>query len=363
MADVSPQVNGNGDRPLDEAAVTELVGQLRRKEGTWKTWGKSCQQLQTAGMSPQQIFEVTGFEPVHQNQLVIAHQVYNSMLMDELPESVQTRFEKTGSDTLYEFRILSQRDRLAAATVVVEKGLDSEAAREVTKALKEFSRLASVPEAFPDYPMDAVAYYYWKLARQQRDLQARSRLIAQGLRFAASDSARKQIETLLTDFSIARVEKAPLLPVYRLETESEVPRVLPVVGQFPLTADDLKAVPMVDPEGAFNIVKFSGVGAWVPMPGWQIVNSAEDPVAILVRSDRLPNFPDQTDEEVMLMVDRASREWDAFGYFLVEQDTQLEVVWSAEPLTIPILGRVVLVLRPKKVLDESYNKELWQIDE
>jgi len=27
------------------------------------------------------------------------------------------------------------------------------------------------------------------------------------------------------------------------------------------------------------------------------------------------------------------------------------------------LGRVVLVMRPKKVLDEDYTQELWQIDE
>jgi hypothetical protein len=27
------------------------------------------------------------------------------------------------------------------------------------------------------------------------------------------------------------------------------------------------------------------------------------------------------------------------------------------------LGKLTLILRPKKVLDESYNKELWQIDE
>lgn len=340
-----------------------LLHSLRRKEGNWVGWGKACQQLQKAGYSPQKIFEATGFEPIQQNQLVVATQVYESMLEIGVSETVKSRFERTGSDTLYEFRILNQADRAAAAELVVAQGVDSEGSRDVAKALKDFSRLSSPPNGFASVPGDAVAYHYWRLARQQPDLQVRSRLIAMGLRFASSDTARQQVEKLLTDFTVTKAKPIPTLPLYRLETESELPRVLPVVGRLPLTAEDLKAVPLLEEEGSFGMVRFSGVGAWVPMPGWQIVFSAEDPVVILADTNHLPAQVSGDVEDVLIMLDRAQREWDEFSYFMVEQDGHLALQWFAEAPDVPIVGRVLVIMRPKKVLDEDYNKDLWQLDE
>lgn len=359
-----PDPSDSQNTPAAESFDAEsVVRSLRRKEGTWKDWGRACQQLQKAGYATQQIFEATGIEPIHQNQLVVAVQVYDSIEKEGLSDSVRSRFEKTGSDTLYEFRILSQSDRAAAATLVVEKGIDSEGAREVAKALKEFSWVSPRPEAFPDHPADAVAYYYWNLARQQGDLQARSRLIALGLRFASSSSARQQIEKLLTDFTIAPKKQAPLLPVYRLETESEVPRVLPVVGKLPLSVADLSTVPLIEEEGPFGLVKFSGTGAWVPVPGWQVVFASEDPVVILADSTELPTPLSGEPEEVLILIDRAQREWDDRTYCVVDQAGQIQIQWFPEAPANPILGRVMLVLRPKQVLDEDYNKDRWQLDE
>jgi hypothetical protein len=345
-----------------QSNVEALLQSLRRKEGTWVEWGKACQQLQKAGYSPQQIFEETGFEPVQQNQIVVAAQVYASMQSVGVSDEVQSRFERTGSDTLYEFRILTQAERAAAAVLVVEKGLDSEGAREVAKAMKDFSRFSSPPVGFSTDPGDAVAYHYWKLARQQSDLQARSRLIAQALRFANTDSARQQIEKLLTDFTVTRSRPAPLLPFYRVDSEEELPRILPVVGKLPLAVVDLQAVPLVEEEGAFRIVKFSGAGAWVPVPGWQVILNAEDPVALLIDSDQLPSPASRT-EEVLLVVDRAQRQWNADGYFIVDRQGQLELHWSEDNPNVPILGRVILVMRPKKILDENFTQDPWQIDE
>ncbi|MBD2459546.1 hypothetical protein H6G89_00680 [Oscillatoria sp. FACHB-1407] len=341
----------------------ELLRSLRRKEGTWHDWGRACQQLQKAGYNPQQIFEATGFEPIQQNQIVVAAQVYESIDKVGVSTAVQQRFERTGSDSLYELRILNQGDRAAAAELLVEKGIDSEGAREVAKALKDFSRLSTPPAEFANPPGDAVAYHYWRLARQQSDLQMRSRLIAMALRFATSESARRQVEQLLTDFTVTKARKAPSLPVYRLESESELARILPVVGKLPLTVADLQAVPLLEEEGAFRLVKFSGTGAWVPVPGWQIVFSAEDPVVILADRDQLPHPLSGATEEVLVMIDRAQREWDDLSYFVIDNDGELQLQWFAEPPSIPLLGRVLVVLRPKKVLDEDFNKDLWQIEE
>jgi len=351
--------------PLSDAEAQELLQSLRRKEGTWLNWGDGCQRLQKGAYSPQQIFEGTGIEPIYQNQLIVAAQVYRSILEQGVSEAVRTRFERTGSDSLYEFRVLGVGDRVAAAKLVVEKSLDSEGSREVARALKDFSRLSNPPDAFPQHPADAVAYHYWKLARQQGDLQERSRLIALGLRFAASDTARQQIEKLLTDFTVTKMKKAPMMPTYRLETESEVPRIVPIAGKLPITVEEFKAVPLLEEEGAFRLVKFAGAGAgaWVALPGWQAVFAAEDPVALLTDSDDLPAEISDTNEEVLVLVDRSDRQWNEFAYFLVQQGEGLEVNWFPDAPEQTILGRVLLVMRPKKVLDEAFNKQPWQMDE
>ncbi|GAB4380883.1 MAG: hypothetical protein Kow00121_38100 [Elainellaceae cyanobacterium] len=362
MTTMPPESNQSAEQLQPEAAQ-DLLQSLRRKEGNWVAWGEACQQLQKAGYSPQKIFEDTGFEPIQQNQIVVATQVYQSLVSGSAASEVLSRFDRTGSDTLYEFRILSQAQRVAAATIVVNKGIDSEGAHEVAKALKEFSRLSHPPKDFAASPSDAIAYYYWKLARQQSDLQARSRLIAQALRFAESESARRQVEGLLTDFTVARTRPAPRLPFYRLEAAEDQPRIIPVIGKFPLTLEDLQAAPLTDPEGSFQIIKFSGTGAWIALPSWQVVRGAEDPVMILAESEHLPADTTELAEEVMVMVDRAQRDWDANSYFVVERDGQIQLNWFEEAPDQPLLGRVVLVLRPNKVLDEDFNKELWQIDE
>ncbi|HEY9699055.1 MAG TPA: RuBisCO accumulation factor 1 [Trichocoleus sp.] len=353
----------SANQPSDELDVAALLQSLRRKEGNWVAWGQACQQLQKSGYSPQQIFEETGFEPIQQNQVMVAAQVYQSIATGGAAPEILVRFDRTGSDTLYEFRILAQAERVAAATLAVEKGIDSETSHEVAKAIKEYSRISKKPEGFTAAAGDAVAHHYWKLAKQQADLQARSRLIALGLRFAQSETARQQVERLLTDFSVTRSRPAPRLPFYRLESASDQPRVIPVVGKLPLTIADLQAVPFVTSEGAFDLVKFSATGAWVALPGWQVIFAAEDPVAILTDSTQLPNAELDQPEEVLVVVDRAQQEWDAESYFVVEQSEQLQIDWFEEAPSQSLIGRVILILRPKKVLDEEYNKELWQIEE
>lgn len=340
-----------------------LLRSLRRKEGSWVEWGQACQTLQKAGYTPQAIFEETGFEPIQQNQIIVAAQVYASIMSGGASEAVKAHFGYKGSDVLYELRILTETERAAVAELVVEKGLDIDEAREAVKAVKDFSRLSRAPEGFTEHPGDAIAYQAWKLTKQKSDLQERSRLIARGLRFAHSDTARKQIEQLLTDFSVAPTTPAPRLPVYRLDSEEELPRVLPVVGRLPLTKADLQAVPIVEETPPFGIVQFSGAGAWVPVPGWQVILTAEDPVVILTQSDQLPTSLPGKVEDVLVVVDRAMRDWTDDRFFIAEQANQLQIQWFAQAPDVPLLGQVVLIMRPKKVLDENYTMELWQIDE
>jgi hypothetical protein len=87
-----------------------------------------------------------------------------------------------------------------------------------------------------------------------------------------------------------------------------------------------------------RLVKFSGEGVLVAVPGWQVVLNAEDPVAILSDSEALPTSLPGNPEEVLVVIDRAQREWQADNYFVVEPAGQLEFQWFAEAPDLPLLG-------------------------
>lgn len=360
-----PQASDAHAQMSDDEALS-LLHSLRRKEGSWVEWGVACQRLQKEGYTPQQIFEETGFEPIQQNQVIVAAQVYEAIAQADGIDAVREHFSQRGSDILHEFRILNYTGRIAAAKLAVAHGLDADEAHDTAKAIREYTRFTSPPEHFAaleEHPGDAVAYSYWKLARQQSDLQVRSRLIAQGLRFAESASARSAIEKLLVDFTVVKGRAAPLMPIYRLDSEEQLPRIIPVAGRLPLDVDSFKSVPIVEDEEPFQIVKFSGTGAWVPIPGWQVVLSAEDPVAVLARTDQIPLPATDTVEDVLVLIDRAQRDWNSDSYFMIDAQESLQIQWTEHPCPNPILGRVILVLKARKVLDEESIKDLWSIDE
>lgn len=348
---------------LSAEVAGALLKSLRRKEGNWIDWGQACQRLQKAGYASQTIFEETGIEPIQQNLTSVAAQVYESLVKVDASPQLRSYFAGPKSDVLYEFRILNQEQRLAAAQLAMEKQLDVDEAHAVASALKNFYRLVRRPEGFTAHPGDAVAYQYWMLARGKKDLQERSRAIALGLKFAHSPTARQQIETLLSDFTVVRARKAPLLPLYRVEEDENLPRIVPVVGSFPLTRSDLDAVAPLTEETPFRLVRVTGDRTLVPIPGWLMVVKAADPVAIFTSADRLPESDLAASEPVVVTIDRQATEWNANSYFLVDRDGELDIQWFPELPDFPLLGQVILILRPKKVFDETANRELWHIDD
>jgi hypothetical protein len=360
----TPQGNPERNPQPDSMTVNveELLQMLRRKENNWVEWGQACQQLQKAGYSSQAIFEETGFEPIQQNQIIVASQVYMTLEKTGISDAVRSRFERTGSDSLYELRILTQPERAAAAEFIVARNLDSDGAREVAKAVKEFSR-STPAEGFSNHPGDAVAHEYWKVARQHNDLQERARLIARGLMFAHSQEARQQIEKLLTESAGGTQRSAPRLPFYRIEADEGLPRLLPVAGQLPLTSAQLKDVAALKKTGSFQLVQVSEKQTLVAVPGWQVILKAQDPVCILCNTSQLSTQSSGNAEDLLVVIDRAQQEWDADSYLATDKSGQLEIQWFPDTPNVPLLGRVILVLRPKKVLDEALSRDVWQIDE
>ena len=85
---------------------------------------------------------------------------------------------------------------------------------------------------------------------------------------------------------------------------------------------------------------------------------------LLAKYGQLPNPPDgNDDDDILIVVDRAKRDWDAFSYFVFDSDGQLVINWFDEAPQTQLLGGVVLIMRPKKIFDQDYTKELWQLDE
>jgi hypothetical protein len=254
---------------------------------------------------------------------------------------------------LYELRVLSQTERVGAATLALEKKLDAPGARDLAKAIKDFNRLANPPEEFTAHSGDAIAYQCWRRAHENQDLQERSRLIARGLQFAASGTARAKLEQLLTDFTVTPSRRAPILPIYRQESDEELPRILPLINSEPLTRQTLEAIAPSQPQGSFQWVISPQASQWIALPGWGVLLSSTDPVALLSQSDQLPTRSERQPEEVLIVIERQFGGWDADHYFLVEQGGQLEWAWFATPPEVPLLGQLLLVLRPKKILDEN----------
>lgn len=358
----SPQQYQSPAETLPEEESQALLQQLRRKEGNWVSWGKACQRLQRSGFSSNAIFEDTGFEAAQQNMVIIAASVYDSLLKGEAAAAVQSYFTDRGSAVLYELRQLDQNQRVKTATLAMERNLDEDAIRDVAKSVKDYARVAMPPPGFSREPGDAVAYFCWKRARERADLQDRSRQIAQGLRFAVSPGARQALESLLTDFTVVSPQKAPNLPLYRMEQEEEIPRLIPVAGTFPLTGAAIESVQSLQEAGVFRVIVSDAGTNWMAVPGWQAVLGAQDPVAVICHTDDLPQYVDGVQEPIALLVERRERDWSPNHYFLVEQGDRVEIFWAPEPPIGAILGRIVVILRPKHVLDESSIAMPWLAD-
>jgi Rubisco accumulation factor 1 alpha helical domain/Rubisco Assembly chaperone C-terminal domain/Rubisco accumulation factor 1 helix turn helix domain len=346
--------------PIDTEA---LLLMLRRKESNWVEWGKACQQLQKSGLKPQEIFEATGFEPIHQNQIIVGSQVFDSMIAVGVAPATETHYRRVGSDSLYELRILSQADRAATADYLHSRNIDSEGSKEVAKAFKEFAYMRQPPDGFTHHPGDAVAYQYWRYIKQQTDLTEKTRLIARGLMFAHSQGARTQIEKLLTALTAPPQRPAPPFPVYRLEADEQLPRTIPVAGKFPIASSILADVPKLAATGVFQVVNNNWAGGWVSFPGWGVLCKAEDPIAIIGDRENLPLKISNQAAETIVILDRNATEWDEFHYFAIDRDGTLAIEWFDSPPTVSILAQLVLVIHPKRPIDPDTPKDIWELED
>ncbi|MEN9227012.1 MAG: RuBisCO accumulation factor 1 [Thermostichus sp. DRC_bins_24] len=357
-----------------------LLTRLRRKEGSWLDWAEACQALQRQNMTPQAIFEATGFEPIHQNQIIVGAQVYQGMAKTGASPAVLEYFGRKGSDILYELRILSQKDRLRVAELILSRNLNADDAHEIARAVKNYAQLQQLPEGFTDHPGDAVAYQAWKTARQTRDVQERTRAIGRAFQYVHSDEARRHIEQLLSTVAASSAgglqrKRLPKLSVFRLE--EDLPRLLPVVGSLPLPTAVWEQLPASEPQGPFRWVNSPAQQTWVALPSWSVIQNAGDPVVLQVENAFLGSLlglqvpTGEEQDPVLLVIDRAVREWpeasgpssQTAGFFVVDRGGSLMVEWLEEPSQSSLLGQVLMAVRPPRILDEVVAQDPWQLEE
>ncbi len=341
----------------------DLITSLLKKQGCWVDWGQLCSKLQKAGVTPEEIFEKTGLQRSQQNLVIVASQVYDSLIQENGEPSLLTYYQGPRSDVLYEFRVLNHEQRHAAALLAKDKQLDVDDAKEVAKAVKKFSRFSQPPTGFTVHPGDAVAYQYWKLAVPKRDLADKARLIAQGLKYVHSATARQKIEQLLTQMTVESTQTAPLLPMYRLESDDQLPCILPVAGTLPLTSEDLENIPILESIEPFDIISVPANSSVASIPSWQVILQAQKPVVILCTSNDLPKEINNKVEDLLVVVDLSIIDWDNNHYFLVEKDNQLKFDWFASQPECQVIGKLLLILRPKKIFDEDNLTQPWQMDD
>jgi hypothetical protein len=130
-----------------------------------------------------------------------------------------------------------------------------------------------------------------------------------------------------------------------------------------VTVTDIKHTESLSVEEPFRLVTVGDKQTIVPLPGWQAILKAIDPVAILWPSDQLPRSIATRSEEVLLVIDRVLDEWDVNNYYLVERDNSVSLQWFDSPPDVTILGQLVLILRAKNILDEKNITEPWQMDD
>jgi hypothetical protein len=193
--------SSNVDPPL-----TEIQQRLLRSSQDWLEKGRLLHYLYGCGVDGEAIFQATGLDPSEQEQLRIAADVYGSLEKGNAPRPVLSHYARDHGGILCEFQALTQMQRVHAATLAVAKHLNVGEAKEVASAIEDFSRFSHPPEGFSEHSGDAVAYRCWIHARRASDPAHREHLIARGLRFAHSTTARIQLETLLDQ--PARAEQA-----------------------------------------------------------------------------------------------------------------------------------------------------------
>eukprot|EP00271_Cylindrocystis_brebissonii_P009082 TRINITY_DN23709_c0_g1_i1.p1 TRINITY_DN23709_c0_g1~~TRINITY_DN23709_c0_g1_i1.p1 ORF type:complete len:479 (-),score=73.33 TRINITY_DN23709_c0_g1_i1:776-2212(-) len=290
-----------------EIQATSLEEQweiLSERRGLWFEYAPIVSSIQRAGFPPSVIDEKIGMNGVEQNTLIVAYQVYMSLVDSGLDRSVMSYFDAGGAEILYELRTLSSLQRLDAAEYVVEERMDAKGARELSKAIKEHERRRREDshECFSSSPGDCLAFALFRVANECRSDEDRISALTKALSRASTDSARIRLQQALgnapdADTSPVPTPAAPVprLQLVRLIEDETSGYPVPVISASSLTDLQQSALTSISamrrPDGPFRIFTPSAGQQLVVLPSWPALIASCAPAAIfLADAAKLPSI-------------------------------------------------------------------------
>ncbi|KAF7142636.1 hypothetical protein RHSIM_Rhsim05G0175300 [Rhododendron simsii] len=367
-------------RSLDTPARLEV---LTNRLGLWFELAPLIPALLQEGFSPTTIEQITGISSLDQNCLVVASQVRQT-LTD--PETLAF-FENSGSEILYEIRLLSTSQRNAVARYLVENNSDAKAARELARAMKDFPKRRGDKgwESF-DYmiPTDCLAFMYYRQALEHKNpSDQRTAALQQALEVVVSDKAKKRILADLEgggDSKDGVEDEGVVVPVVRMKGGEVAEAGTVVVFPVCKAEDGGKGVEEVPwecrNEGEFGVVVAEkGWSRWVALPGWlPVVGLKRGGVVVAFQDARVLPWKANRwykEEPILVVADRGRKEVVADdGFYLVLHSGDggrgdgLKVergLALKENDVKESLGTVVLVVRPpREESDDQLQDEDWE---
>ena len=312
---------------------------------------------------------------------MVGAQVRDSLVSSNLDPDILSYFDTGGYDILYELRLLSNDQRVAAVIRVVNERLDSKAAQELARAMKDFPRRRGDPgwDSFlRDSPGDCLAFSYFRQSGETIVDSDRIAALAKALEVAETEAARNRVTEEMErkgkgDEEDGEEIEAKVVPVVRMRygevAEATSVVVLPVADGS-AGEEGLEAAPGSKAEGEFGVVTAEKAWRrWVVLPRWDPLTGIGPGGGVVV------GFPDARllpwratraamEESVLVVVDRTRKEVEDDGFYLVrEAEGKLKVEKGKKMVageSEEVLGAVVIVVRPPRdEQDDQIADEDW----
>uniref|UniRef100_A0A2P2NGZ6 Uncharacterized protein n=1 Tax=Rhizophora mucronata TaxID=61149 RepID=A0A2P2NGZ6_RHIMU len=373
---------------LDTAGRLDI---LANRLGLWFEYAPLISCLIQEGFTPPSIEECTGVSGVEQNRLVVAAQVRDSLIQSKADPDIVSEFDTGGAELLYEIRLLSVRQRAAAAGYIVQNRLDAKGAQDLARSMKDFPRRRGDLgwENFEySLPGDCLSFMYFRQATEHKNpSEQRTNFLEMALEVAESEKAKDAILKEMEKKSGERTEKDGNLqdgvrvPVVRMKigevAEASSVVVLPVCRAEEREREILEAPWECKSEGEFGVVVAEkGWKRWVVLPGWEPVVGLGKGGVVVAFSDamELPWKANRSykEEAILVVADRGRKEVSAEGgFYMVAVDGngdgrsgRLKVergLALKERGVVESVGTVVLVIRPpREETDDQLSDEDWE---
>ncbi|CAM6093042.1 unnamed protein product [Calypogeia fissa] len=171
---------------------TLLVEKLMAGQGSWQERAGFVKELQQLGVTSEDLYSQTFVPIVQQLEMIVAAQVYESLVQSGTAQEVLQCFDESSLSLLYGLRTLSARQRRAAAEYVIENSLSVEEAQKLAWAIKDHERRPTGRNGFTTAPGDCLAFMYHRQAIETQDGEQKQIMVEHGLKVAVTDSAKQR---------------------------------------------------------------------------------------------------------------------------------------------------------------------------